>query len=145
MTEKLKTTLLLVLAAAILGMAACDAAAPSAPPSSSTASESAAVYRRITPEKAKERIDSGDSVIILDVRTPGEFKEEHIPGALLIPNETIVDKPPGELPDLNAEILIYCRTGNRSRQAAEKLIKIGYTKVYDFGGITNWPYETVKD
>ena len=144
MTAKFKTILLLVLAAAILGMAACDTAALSAPLSSSTASESAAVYRRITPEKAKERIDSGDPVVILDVRTPAEFKEEHIPGALLLPNETIGDTPPIELPDLDAEILIYCRTGNRSRQAAEKLIKMGYTKVFDFGGIASWPYETVK-
>ena len=144
MTVKLKAILLLVLAAAILGMAACAADAPSAPPSSSTAAESAAVYRRITPEKAKERIDSGDPVVILDVRTPAEFKEEHIPGALLLPNESIVATPPVELPDLNAEILVYCRTGNRSRQAAEKLIKMGYTMVFDFGGIESWPYETVK-
>jgi rhodanese-related sulfurtransferase len=86
----------------------------------------------------------GDPAILLDVRTPAEFAEKHIPGALLIPNETIGDTPPPELTDLNAEILIYCRSGSRSRQAAEKLIAMGYTAVYDFGGIASWPYETVK-
>lgn len=101
-------------------------------------------YRKISPAEAKSRIDSGDKVIILDVRTEEEFKSGHIPGAILIPNETIVKARPDLLPDLNAEILVYCRSGNRSAQAAKKLIAMGYTKVYDFGGINNWPYEIVK-
>jgi rhodanese-related sulfurtransferase len=134
----------LIAAVAMLAMAGCTVASPSQPPSSSTQEQSAPVYRRITAEQAKERIDSGDPVILLDVRTPAEFAEKHIPGALLIPNETIGDTPPPELTDLNAEILIYCRSGNRSRQAAEKLIAMGYTAVYDFGGIGSWPYETIK-
>lgn len=101
-------------------------------------------YRKITQEQAKERIDSGDEVIILDVRTEEEFKSGHIPGAILIPNESIGNKRPEQLKDLNAEILVYCRSGNRSAQASRKLIALGYTNVYDFGGINNWPYETVK-
>ncbi len=103
-----------------------------------------AVYKRLTAKEAKARIDSGDKVIILDVRTEAEYAAEHIEGAILIPNETITDKMPSDLPDLHAEILIYCRSGNRSAQAARKLIAIGYTNVYDFGGIIDWPYDTIK-
>ncbi|NLL38752.1 MAG: rhodanese-like domain-containing protein [Clostridiales bacterium] len=102
------------------------------------------VYKRITAEEAKARIDSGDEIIILDVRTEEEYNAGHIPNAILIPNETIGDKMPELLPDLNTEILIYCRSGNRSAHAAKKLIAIGYTNVYDFGGIISWPYGTVK-
>lgn len=101
-------------------------------------------YNRITAEEAKSRIDSGDEVIILDVRTEEEYNAQHIPNAVLIPNETITDKMPELLPDLDAEILVYCRSGNRSAHAAKKLIEIGYTNVHDFGGIISWPYETVK-
>ena len=104
-----------------------------------------AEYKRISAEEAKTRMDSGDEVIILDVRTEGEFNAGHIPGAILIPNETITDKMPDLLPDLDAEILIYCRSGNRSAQAARKLIQIGYTNVYDFGGINRWDYDIVKE
>lgn len=99
-------------------------------------------YQKITAEEARSRIDSGDDVIILDVRTEEEYLTGHIPGAILIPNETIGDKKPELLPELDAEILIYCRSGNRSAQAAKKLISLGYTKVYDFGGIIDWPYGT---
>lgn len=101
-------------------------------------------YRKITPQEAKARIDSGDEVIIVDVRTEDEFKSGYIPNAILIPNESIGKTRPVLLPDLDAEILIYCRSGNRSAQAANKLIAMGYTKVYDFGGINDWPYNIVK-
>ncbi len=102
-----------------------------------------AAYHKITAEEAKARIDSGDDIIILDVRTLEEYNTERIEGAILIPNETILDTPPELLPDLEADILIYCRSGNRSAQAARKLLDMGYTKIYDFGGIINWPYDTV--
>lgn len=102
------------------------------------------VYKKITAQQAKARIDSGDEVIILDVRTEAEYNAEHIQNAILIPNETISDVMPELLPELDAEILIYCRSGNRSAQAAKKLIAMGYTNIYDFGGIIDWPYETVK-
>jgi phage shock protein E len=124
------------------------APAPSLPLPSSPASSqpvSVTAYSRITAEKARERMDSGDDVIILDVRTPSEFALEHIPGAILIPNETIGDTRPELLPHLHTEILVYCRSGGRSRQAAEKLLAMGYTAVFDFGGISEWPYETVKE
>lgn len=112
-------------------------------PNTSSTPSAVATYRKISAQDAKARIDSGDKIIILDVRTESEFTAGHIPNAILIPNETIIDTKPELLPDLNAEILVYCRSGNRSAQAAKKLIAMGYTNVYDFGGINNWPYETV--
>jgi len=102
-------------------------------------------YKKISAEAAKNRMDENKDVIIVDVRTLSEYNEGHIDGAILIPNETIKDTPPEQLTDLDAEILIYCRSGNRSQQAAEKLIKLGYTNVYDFGGMIDWPYDTVTD
>lgn len=110
-----------------------------------TIQTSVAEYRRISAEDAKARIDSGDEIIIVDVRTEAEFDAGHLPNAILIPNETIGKSMPELLPDLDAEILIYCRSGNRSAQAAKKLVAIGYTNVYDFGGIIDWPYEIVTD
>jgi phage shock protein E len=100
-----------------------------------------AEYRKITPEEAKVRMDSGDEVLILDVRTREEYDEGHIPGAVLLPNEEIGREAPALLPDKGAEILIYCRSGRRSAEAANKLVALGYTGVYDFGGIIDWPYE----
>lgn len=100
-------------------------------------------YRKITAEKAKEIMDGDEDFIIVDVRTEAEFNEKHIPNAILIPNEIIGSDPPAELPDKEALILIYCRSGNRSKTASEKLIKMGYTNIYDFGGIIDWDYETV--
>ncbi len=87
-------------------------------------------------------MDNDENIVILDVRTLEEYDEKHIPGAVVIPNETIKKETLKELPDLEQEILVYCRSGNRSRQAAEKLIEAGYTNVYDFGGINEWTYET---
>ena len=100
-----------------------------------------AQYHLINAEEAKERLDSGDALILVDVRTKEEFDAGHIEGALLLPNEEILDTPPELLPDKNAEILLYCRSGNRSAQAAKKLVAMGYTNVYDFGGIIDWPYD----
>ncbi|HNX13831.1 MAG TPA: DUF6132 family protein [Oscillospiraceae bacterium] len=112
-------------------------------PSTNGISSAAAVYRKISAQDAKARMDSGDKIIIVDVRTQSEFDAGHIPNAILIPNETIIDTKPELLPDLNAGILVCCRSGNRSAQAAKKLIAIGYTNVYDFGGIIDWPYDTI--
>ena len=100
-------------------------------------------YIKITAEEAKNKMDENKDAIILDVRTESEYMEKHIGGAILIPNETIQDTIPVELPDLDAEILVYCRSGNRSEQASKKLIALGYTNVFDFGGINDWPYDTV--
>jgi len=87
-------------------------------------------------------MESGDPVAVVDVRTAEEYAEAHIPGAILLPNEDIGDTAPEQLPVLDAEILIYCRSGNRSAQAAKKLVALGYTNVSDFGGMIDWPYET---
>lgn len=103
-----------------------------------------AQYRKISPELAKEMIDSGEELILVDVRTASEFSQGHIPGAILLPNETIGSTPPSELSDKEALILVYCRSGNRSAQAARKLVAMGYINVYDFGGIISWPYEVVQ-
>ena len=80
--------------------------------------------------------------IILDVRTPEEFKEGHIPDAVNVPNETIDEEEISELPDKEQMILVYCRSGNRSKQAAEKLAALGYTNIIEFGGINDWIGET---
>lgn len=90
-------------------------------------------------------MDSGNGVIVLDVRTPEEFQTGHIAGALLIPDTEIVNKAPSLLTDKSAVILVYCRSGRRSALASEALIQLGYRNVYDFGGIIDWPYEVVTD
>ena len=105
---------------------------------------SAASYKQITQEKAKEMMAKDDGHIIVDVRRQDEYDEGHIPGALLIPNESITDKQPDELPDLNHIILVYCRSGRRSKEASQKLADMGYTNVYEFGGINTWTGEVVK-
>lgn len=106
--------------------------------------KASASYQTIGPEAAKEMMDSGEPYILVDVRTQAEYDEGHIPGAILIPNETISDEMPTALTDPKATILLYCRSGNRSAQAAKKLAELGYEKVYDFGGIVDWPYEMEK-
>ena len=105
---------------------------------------SAASYKQITQEKAKEIMTKNDGHIIVDVRRQDEYDEGHIPDAVLIPNECITDKQPEELPDLDQIILIYCRSGRRSKEASQKLADIGYTNVYEFGGINTWTGEIVK-
>lgn len=98
-------------------------------------------YHKITAKEAKEMMDAG-SVTIVDVRTAEEYAEKHIPDALLLPVESIGNEMPEALPDKNAVLLLHCRTGVRSKQAADKLAALGYTNVYDFGGIVDWTYET---
>lgn len=95
-------------------------------------------------KEAKENMDKDNSIIIVDVRTKEEFDSGHIEGAILIPNETIDKTKPELLPDENAKIYIYCRSGNRSNQAGKKLVAMGYKNVVDFGGINSWTYGVVK-
>lgn len=109
-----------------------------------TAMQHKNTFYTISAQEAKKRMESGTPVIIVDVRTKSEYDEGHIPNAVLIPNETIGSERPAALPDLNAEILVYCRSGARSRAASQKLANLGYTAIYNFGGIMDWPYETVK-
>ena len=102
------------------------------------------MYEQITPEEAKKIMDSGEEHIILDTREQDEFDEGHIPGAILIPYTEIENKAEAMLPDKDKLILVYCRSGRRSKIAAESLSKLGYTNVKEFGGIIDWPYEIVK-
>ena len=98
--------------------------------------------RQITMDEAVAMMEEEEGYIILDVRTAAEFDEKHIPGAINIPNEAIGTDAIPELPDKDQLILVYCRSGNRSKQASEKLMKLGYTNVVEFGGIIDWPGET---
>ena len=101
-------------------------------------------YVHITQEEAR-RMMTEEDVVIVDVRRQDEYDEGHIPGAVCIPNESIGDEMPEELPDTDQVILVYCRSGRRSREAAQKLADMGYTGVYEFGGILDWTGEVVKD
>lgn len=99
-------------------------------------------YMNITAEEAKKLMDTEQDYVILDVRTRQEYESGHIPGAILIPNEEIAERAENELTDKDQLILVYCRSGNRSKQASEVLEKLGYTRIREFGGINDWPYET---
>lgn len=101
-------------------------------------------FYQVNQEYAKGIMEQEENVLVVDVRTPQEYAEGHIPGAILIPLDTIGDEPPKELPDLNQKILVYCRSGRRSKQAAGKLARLGYTEIYEIGGIMTWPYEIEK-
>ena len=101
-------------------------------------------YRQVNAEEAATMMEEESSYIILDVRTTEEYSEKHIPGAINIPNETIGTEDIPELPDKEQLILVYCRSGNRSKQASEKLVKLGYTNIVEFGGINDWTGETVS-
>ena len=101
-------------------------------------------FNRISQEDAKEMMEMEDGHVIVDVRRQDEYRKGHIPGAVLIPNESISVAPPEQLPDKDQIILIYCRTGARSKQAAQKLADMGYTNLYEFGGIMNWTEPVVK-
>ncbi len=101
-------------------------------------------FHRIDQETAKEMMKRDDGHMIVDVRRQDEYESGHIPGAILVPNESIGKEQPAALPDLNQIILVYCRSGNRSKQAAGKLAAMGYTNIYEFGGINSWTGDTVK-
>jgi rhodanese-related sulfurtransferase len=104
----------------------------------------AAVYQKIAASEALRIMEETDGYILLDVRTQEEFEQAHIKGAILLPDTEIKDKAEEQLKDKNAVILVYCRSGRRSAQAAQQLADMGYTKVNDFGGIIDWPYDTVS-
>lgn len=102
-------------------------------------------YTQITMDKAVEMMESESNYIILDVRTFEEYNERHIPGAICVPNESIGTEPIDELPQKDQIILVYCRSGRRSKEAAEKLVAMGYSNIYEFGGILDWTGETVSE
>ena len=105
---------------------------------------STAAYHKLSAEEAYEMMASQE-VVVVDVRTREEYDVGHIENAVLVPNESIGSEMPEALPDKEATLLIYCRSGRRSKEAAQKLLSLGYQNVYDFGGVIDWPYELVKE
>ena len=105
---------------------------------------SSVTYDQISGAEAKALMDSESGYVIIDARTQEEYDQGHIPEAVLIPEYEIADRAEKELPDKNQLILVYCRSGRRSKIAAEELVKLGYTNVKEFGGIIDWGYEIVK-
>ena len=124
---------LIVLLLAVMMLTACG---------QNKENDQGAVYVNITAEEAKQIMDSEEGYIILDVRTQEEYDEGHIPGAILIPYTQIEEKANEVLQDKDQLILVYCRSGRRSKIAAEVLVELGYTNIKEFGGIFDWPYET---
>lgn len=101
-------------------------------------------FRQVSMNEAVSIMEEETDYVILDVRTQEEFQEEHIPNAINIPNEAIGSEEIRELPDKDQLILVYCRSGNRSKQASQKLAELGYTSIVEFGGINDWTGETVS-
>ena len=112
---------------------------------SNSVSASPAILEKINAKEAKEMMDSSEDYVILDVRTQEEYQEGHIEGAILLPDYDITAKAETVLENKDTTILVYCRSGRRSALAAQALSNLGYTKVYDFGGIIDWPYEVVTE
>ena len=104
-----------------------------------------ASYRQISMQEAIQIMKTNSDYVILDVRTPSEYAQGHIPGAILVPNETIGTEDIPQLPQKEQLLLVYCRSGNRSKQASEKLARLGYANVVEFGGINQWPGEIVTE
>ena len=123
---------MLILLAALLCLSGCSA-------------EEKMTYRQISQEEARRMMALDDGHIIADVRRRDEYDAGHIPGAVLIPNESIETEPPEQLPDKDQMILIYCRSGRRSKEAAQKLADMGYTNIYEFGGIIDWTGDITTD
>ena len=124
--------IILILLAALLCLTGCSA-------------EEKMTYRQISQEEAKQMMVRDDGHIIVDVRRQDEYDTGHIPGTILIPNESIGTEQPEQLPDKDQIILIYCRSGRRSKEAAQKLADMGYTIIYEFGGIIDWTGEITTE
>ena len=153
----MKKFLMLVFAAVLAVSAVCFAEAPKAAEGTQTVqTQAAAAYKTLTPQQAKQRMEpqqakqrmeQNDKIVVLDVRTQEEFAAGHIPGAVLLPVDLIEAKSEEVakvLPDKDAEILVYCRSGKRAHRASQALADMGYTNIEHIGGIMDWPYEIVK-
>ena len=125
--------IMLLISLSLFGMTACDGE-----------NGKVSTYEQITAEQAKTIMDTEKDYVIIDARTEEEFAEGHIENAILIPEYEIAERAEKELPDKEQLILVYCRSGRRSKIASEELVKLGYTNVKEFGGIIDWPYKTVK-
>ena len=106
-----------------------------------TQTQQEAIYMNITAQEAKELMDTQEGYIILDTRTQEEYDSGHIPGAIVLPYDEVLEKAESILKEKDQLILVYCRSGRRSKLAAEDLVKLGYTNIREFGGIIDWPYE----
>ena len=133
----MKRVLAILIAMSVMAFCGCGGVA--------SVSSGQATYRHIPSDEAKRMMEAEAGYIILDVRTQREFEEGHIPKAVCIPNESIDKKPPSLLPDKGQKIFVYCRSGRRSKEAAQKLADMGYTNIIEFGGIIDWHGEVVKD
>jgi phage shock protein E len=131
-----------VMMGALLVFSSCTGEEADSLPSSQPAPSSA--YHKISAMEAMEMMESSDEYILVDVRTEAEFIEQRIEGALLIPDNQIKTEAERLIPDKDALLLVYCRSGRRSAAAAKELVQLGYTRVYDFGGILDWSYATVS-
>lgn len=138
-----KVILLLLLLILMLSVSACDASV-TVPEDTEIqekeTEEKQVIYENITADEAKQIMDAETGYVILDVRTEEEYAEGHIPGAILIPDYEIAQKAESILPDKDQKILVYCRSGRRSKNAAEALLALGYTNIWEFGGIIDWNY-----
>jgi len=136
--QGMKKTAIIITIAFLCVLSACSAESPSDP------AAPAPGWTTINAEEAYQMMAESDDYILLDVRTEEEYREQRIDGSVLIPNDEISIRAEAELPDKDAAILVYCRSGRRSASAAAELAALGYTNIYDFGGIQSWPYETVS-
>ena len=125
--------IMLLISLSLFGMTACG-----------SENGKSSTYEQITAEQAKTIMDTEKDYVIIDARTEEEFAEGHIENAILIPEYEIAERAEKELPDKEQLILVYCRSGRRSKIASEELVKLGYTNVKEFGGIIDWPYDIVK-
>lgn len=125
--------IMLLISLSLFGMTACDGE-----------NKKSSTYEQITAEQAKTIMDTEKDYVIIDARTEEEFAEGHIKNAILIPEYEIANRAEKELPDKEQLILVYCRSGRRSKIASEELVKLGYSNVKEFGGIIDWPYDIVK-
>ena len=125
--------IMLLISLSLFGLTACNGE-----------NNKTSTYEQITAEQAKTIMDTEKDYVIIDARTEEEFAEGHIETAILIPEYEIKDRAQKELPDKEQLILVYCRSGRRSKIASEELVKLGYTNVKEFGGIIDWPYDVVK-
>ena len=135
--------IMLFVSLSLFSLSACQGESENADVNTDTTANTLS-YEQISAEEAKEIMDSGVEYILIDSRTDEEFAQGHIEGAILIPEYEIANRAEAEIPDKDALILVYCRSGRRSKIASDELVKLGYTNVKEFGGIIDWPYEIVK-
>ena len=129
--------ILLSVILSLFGLTACDSGTENL----DSEAGKTTTYEQISAEEAKTIMDSEKDYVIIDARTEEEFADGHIEGAILIPEYEIAERAENELPDKDKLILVYCRSGRRSKIASDELVKLGYTNVKEFGGIIDWPYE----